>query len=324
MTRRLLAAAAALFFSATLQAQDAYPSRPISMVVGLPPGGVADLIARPLAFAMEKTLKQRVLVENKPGATGAIGTAAVANARPDGYTTLMALSFISITPEAERLFDRKPPYEMNQLAPIALISADPAVLVVRGDAPWKTVKEFVDDAKKRPAKINFGSSGIYSVNQLAMEIFAHAADIKLWHVPYTGVGPAMTALLGGQIDALASGPSAVIGQVKGGRLKALGNWGEKRLEALPEVPTFKELGYDAEFYIWSGLFAPAGTPTAVMTALRNAVRSAVDDADFRNAMAKIQTPISYLDAPEFRKFWDRDAKMLAAAVRRIGRIEEKR
>jgi len=324
MTRRLLAAAAVLFFSAALHAQDAYPSRPISMVVGLPPGGVADLIARPLAFAMEKTLKQRVLVENKTGATGAIGTAAVANAKPDGYTTLMALSFISITPEAERLFDRKPPYEMNQLAPIALISADPAVLVVRSDAPWKTVKDFVDDAKKRPAKINFGSSGLYSVNQLAMEIFAHAADIKLWHVPYTGVGPAMTALLGGQIDALASGPSAVIGQVKGGRLKALGSWGEKRLEALPDVPTFKELGFEAEFYIWSGLFAPAGTPPAVMTALRNAVRSAVEDPDFKNSMAKIRTPISYLDAPEFQKFWDRDAKMLAAAVRRIGRIEDKK
>ncbi|OGA10475.1 MAG: Tat pathway signal protein [Betaproteobacteria bacterium RIFCSPLOWO2_12_FULL_65_110] len=323
MTRYLFAAVLFLF-SAALHAQDTYPSRPISIVVGLPPGGVADLIARPLAFAMEKTLKQRVLVENKVGATGAIGTTAVANAKPDGYTTLLALSFISITPEAERLFDRKPPYEMSQLAPIALISADPAVLVVRADAPWKTAQDFIDDAKKRPAKINYGSSGIYSVNQLAMEIFAHAADIKLWHIPYTGVGPAITALLGGQIEALASGPSAVIGQVRGGRMRALGSWGEKRLQALPDVPTFKELGYDAEFYIWSGLFAPSATPPAVMAVLRNTVRSAVEDPDFRGAMAKIATPISYLDAPEFQAFWDRDAKMLAAAVRRIGRIEGKK
>ena len=323
MTRYLFAAVLFLF-SAALHAQDTYPSRPISIVVGLPPGGVADLIARPLAFAMEKTLKQRVLVENKVGATGAIGTTAVANAKPDGYTTLLALSFISITPEAERLFDRKPPYEMSQLAPIALISADPAVLVVRADAPWKTAQDFIDDAKKRPAKINYGSSGIYSVNQLAMEIFAHAADIKLWHIPYTGVGPAITALLGGQIEALSSGPSAVIGQVRGGRMRALGSWGEKRLQALPDVPTFKELGYDAEFYIWSGLFAPSATPPAVMAVLRNTVRSAVEDPDFRGAMAKIATPISYLDAPEFQAFWDRDAKMLAAAVRRIGRIESKK
>jgi tripartite-type tricarboxylate transporter receptor subunit TctC len=323
MTMRLYAAVL-LLCSATLHAQDVYPSRPVTIVVGLPPGGVADLIARPLAFAMEKTLKQRVLVENKVGATGAIATAAVANARPDGYTTLIALSFISITPEAERLFDRKPPYEMNHLAPIALITADPAVLLVRADAPWKTVQEFVDDAKRRPAKINYGSSGLYSVNQLAVEIFSHAADIKLWHIPYTGVGPAITALLGGQIEALASGPSAVIGQIKGGRLRALASWGERRLDALADVPTFKELGFDAEFYIWSGLFSPAGTPPAVMAVLRNAVRAAVQDPDFKGAMAKIETPISYLDAPEFQKFWDRDAKMLAAAVRRIGRIEDKK
>lgn len=320
---RYFFAAALILFSAAVQAQDVYPNRPITILVGLPPGGVADLIARPLAFAMEKTLKQRVLVENKIGATGAIATAAVANAKPDGYTALLALSFISITPVAERLFNRKPPYEMNQLAPIALISADPAVLVVRNDAPWKTAKDFIDDAKKRPAKINFGSSGIYSVNQLAMEVFAHAADIKLWHVPYNGVGPAIAALLGGQIEALASGPGAVIGHVRGGRMRALATWGEKRLEALPDVPTIKELGYDAEFYIWSGLFAPAATPPAVTAVLRNAVRQAVQDPDFKAVMTKISTPIHYLDAPEFRAFWDRDAKMLADAVNRIGRVESK-
>ena len=321
---RYLVTAVFLLFSAALQAQDAYPSRPISMIVGLPTGGVADLIARPLAYAMEKSLKQRVLVENKPGATGTIGTTFVVNAKPDGYTTLLALAFISIPPEAERLYDRKPPYEMNQLAPIALISADPAVLVVRTDARWKTVKDFVDDAKKRPAKINFGSSGLYSINQLAMEIFAHAADIKLWHVPYKGVGPAMTAILGGQIDALASGPSALYGQIRAGKLRALGSWGHKRLETLPDVPTFKELGYDAEFYVWSGLFAPAGVPAAVMAALRDSVRSAVQDPDFKTAMSKIETPISYLDGPEFQKYWDSDAKRVAAAVRRIGRIEGKK
>jgi tripartite-type tricarboxylate transporter receptor subunit TctC len=213
---------------------------------------------------------------------------------------------------------------MNQLAPIALISADPTVLAVRSDSPWKTVKDFVDDARKRPAKINYGSSGIYGTLHIAMEILAHAADVKLWHVPYTGGGPAVTALLGNQIEALASGPSAIIGHVKGGKLKVLGSWGDRRLESLPDVPTFKELGYEAEFYIWSGLFAPAGTPPSVMTALRNAARSAVRDPDFRNAMAKIETPINYLDAPEFQRFWDRDAKRLAAAVRRIGRIEDKK
>src|SRR5712691_8507133 len=133
-------------------AQDAYPSRPITMVVAFPPGGVADITARPTAFAMEKVLKQRVIIENKPGAAGATGNAYVANARADGYTVLMALSSISVIPEAERLQGNKPPYELAQFAPIALISADPVVLVVRDEAPWKNVREFVHGASSRTTR----------------------------------------------------------------------------------------------------------------------------------------------------------------------------
>ncbi len=323
MQLRIVAMALALLAGPAL-AQDAYPSRPITMIVPFPPGGVADLTGRPTAFAMEKFLKQRIIIENKAGAGGAIGMAATANSKPDGYTIMMALSSISIIPPAERLFDRKPPYEMGQLAPIALISADPTVLVVRSDSPWKTVKDFVDDAKKRPGKINYSSSGIYGTLHMAMEIFASAADIKVFHVPYQGGGPAVTALLGGQVEALASGPSAVIGQIKAGKLRPLATWGDKRLASLPDVPTFKELGYNAEFYIWSGLFAPAGTPAPVLQTLRNAARQAVDNPDFKNAMAKIETPVYYLDAPEFQKFWDKDAKALADAVKRVGKVEEKK
>jgi len=305
-------------------AQDAYPNRHITMVVPFPPGGIADLTGRPTAFAMEKFLKQRIIIENKAGAGGAIGMAYTANAKPDGYTIMMALSSISIIPEAEKLFGRKSPYQMDQFTPIALISADPTVLVVRSDSPWKSVKDLVEDAKKRPAKITFSSSGLYGTLHMAMEMFAQAADIKLWHVPYTGGGPAMNALVGGHVDALASGPAAVIGQIKGGKLRALATWGDKRLAALPEVPTLKELGYDAEFYIWSGLFAPAGTPAPVVAALRNAARLAVEDAEFKAIMAKIETPIHYLDAPEFQKFWDKDATMLSAAVKRVGKVEDKK
>jgi len=321
---RLASAVLALCFAAAANAQSAFPTHPITMVVPFPPGGVADLTGRPTAYSMEKALKQRVLIENKAGAGGAIGMAAVANAKPDGYTLLMALSSISIIPEAEKLFDRKSPYEMKQLAPIALISADPTVLVVRADSPWKTAKDFVEDAKKRPGKITYSSSGIYGTLHMAMEIFAHASGTKLWHVPYTGGGPAVTALLGGHVDALASGPSAVIGHLKGGKLRALGSWGDKRLASLPDVPTFKELGYDAEFYIWSGVFAPAATPPAILQTLRAAVKQAVQDPEFKSAMAKIETPVNYLDAPEFQKFWDKDARVLGEAVRRIGRVEDKK
>jgi tripartite-type tricarboxylate transporter receptor subunit TctC len=250
--------------------------------------------------------------------------AAAANARPDGYTILMALSSISIIPEADKLFGRPPAYQMKQLAPVALVTADPTVLVVPADSPWKSVKDFVEDAKKRPGEIAFSSSGVYGTLHMAMEIFANAADIKLKHVPFNGGGPALTALLGNHVQSLASGPGPVIPQIQAGKLRALATWGEKRLEALPDVPTFQELGYkDVVFYIWSGLYAPAGTPEPVMKVLRDTMKKVVEDPDFKSAMEKLQTPVAYLDAPEFQKFWDKDAAMLAAAVQKVGKVEEK-
>jgi tripartite-type tricarboxylate transporter receptor subunit TctC len=164
---------------------------------------------------------------------------------------------------------------------------------------------------------------VYGTLHVAMEIFANAAGIKLFHVPYQGGGPAVTALLGGQVEALASGPAAAIGQIKGGKMRALASWSTERLKLLPDIPTFKELGYDAEFYIWSGLFAPAATPAPVVDRLREAVREAATSEEFKSAMDKVQTPVSYLDAPEFRKYWERDAARLKVALEKIGKVEEK-
>jgi len=305
-------------------AQDAYPSRPITMVIAFPPGGVTDVTARPTALAMERALKQRVIVENKPGAAGATGNAYVANSRPDGYTVLMALSSISVIPEAERLQGNKPPYELAQFAPIALISADPVVLVVRDQAPWKNVREFVADARNRPAKITYSSSGIYGALHMPFTLLEHATGTTLWHVPYNGGGPALQALLGSHVDVTVGGPAIMIGQIKAKRLRPLASFGDKRLASLPDVPTLKELGIDAEYFIWSGLMAPAGTPPAIQQTLRDAVRQAVQDPDFKTAMAKVETPVAYLDAPEFRKFWDADAKKLAETVKRIKPVEQKR
>jgi tripartite-type tricarboxylate transporter receptor subunit TctC len=304
------------------QAQDAWPTKPLNMIVAFPPGGVADIVGRPLAVAMEKNLRQPVIVVNRPGAGGATGTASVAKAAPDGYTILMALSSISIFPVSDRINGRQPAYEMKEFAPIALVTADPTVLVVRADGPYRTLKDFVDAAKANPGKINYSSSGVYGTLHVAMEIFANAAGIKLFHVPYQGGAPAVTALLGGQVEALASGPAAAIGQIKGGKMRALASWGAKRLELLPDIPTFRELGYDAEFYIWSGVFVPAQTPPAIVARLREAVREAASSAEFRSAMAKVETPVSYLDAPEFQKYWDNDARRLAAALEKIGKVEE--
>ncbi len=322
--RRRLALALALFglSIATAFAQEKFPDRPITIVAPFPPGGIADLTARPVAAAMEKILKNPVVVVNKTGAAGAVGMSFVANSKPDGYTLLMALSSISIIPEADKLFDRKPAYTVDQLVPLALFSADPTILVVGANHPWKSVKDLVADAKKRPGAISYSSSGIYGTLHMAMEMFAHAAGIKLNHVPYGGAGPALTAVLGGHQDMLASGPAVVIPHVKAGKLRALAGWGAKRVASMPDVPTFKELGYDIEFYIWAGMFAPKGTPEAIMKKLRETMKQVVQEPEFKDAMAKLETPIAYMDAPEFQKFYERDAKMLAEATRRVGRIEE--
>ena len=311
-------------FSLATAAQEAYPAKPVTMIVPFPPGGVADIVGRPLASMMEKTLRQPVVVVNRTGAGGAVGMAAVAKSAPDGYTILMGLSSISIFPVSDRINGKLPPYEMADFAPIALITADPTVLVVRADSPWRTLKEFVATSKAYPGTVNYSSSGVYGTLHVAMEIFANAAGIKLFHVPYQGGGPAVTALLGGQVHALASGPAAAIGQIKGGKMRALASWSTKRLDLLPEIPTFKELGYDAEFYIWSGVFAPAATPAPIVARLREAVREAANSPDFRGAMGKVSTPVSYLDAPEFKKYWDADAARLKVALETIGKVEEKK
>ena len=325
--RGVVVVALALILTLALSAgaQEPYPSRPITLVAPFPPGGVADLTARPVAAAMEKVLKNPVGVVNKTGAAGAVGMQFVATSKPDGYTLLLALSSISIIPEADKIFDRQPAFTVDQFAPIALISADPTILVVRAESPWKTAKEFIEDAQKRPGQISYSSSGIYGTLHMAMELLSHAAGIKLRHIPTPGAGPALTAILGGHVDALASGPAVVIPHIKSGKLRALAGWGDKRVAALPEVPTFKELGYpDAEFYIWAGLFAPRGTPEPVLARLRDAARAAVAEPEFKSAMDKLETPIVFKQGQEFQRFFEADAQRLAEGVRKVGRVEDKK
>jgi tripartite-type tricarboxylate transporter receptor subunit TctC len=322
---RCVVAMVVLAVTAGLSGADEYPARPITIVAPFPPGGVADLTARPVAAAMEKVLKNPVGVVNKTGAAGAVGMQYVATSKPDGYTLLLALSSISIIPEADKVFDRPPAFTVDQFAPIALISADPTVLVVRADAPWKMAKELIDDAKKRPGQISYSSSGIYGTLHMAMELLSHAAGIKMRHIPTAGAGPALNAILGGHVDALASGPSVILPHIKSGKLRPLAGWGAQRIASLPDVPTFKELGFpDAEFYIWAGLFAPRGTPEPNLAKLREASRAAVNDAGFKGAMEKLETPIVFKQGDEFQKFFDADAKRLADGVRRVGKVEEKK
>ncbi len=320
--RAAFAAIGAITIAATvpiLHAQEPYPSRPITMIVPFPPGGVADTVGRPVAEALARLLGQPVVVENKAGAGGGVGMAQVARARPDGYTLLMALSSVTIIPEADKILERSPMYQLNQLVPIARFTADPTVLVVRADSPWKTAREFMTYAKSKPGALTFGSSGNYGTMHVPIEMLKQESGTFMVHVPYTGAGPAVVGLLGGQVDALATGPSTIVQHVKSGRLRALAHWGEGRLAALPDVPSLKELGYPIGFSQWAGLFAPAGTPEPVIARLREAAGKAAEDDRVVRTILTAGTPMQYQDAPDFARFVAADAATMAGVVKRIGK-----
>ena len=303
-------------------AQPAWPTRNLLMIVPFPPGGQGDLAARPIAAAFERILGQPCIVENRGGAGGAVGNAAVARAEPDGYTLLMTLSSLAVLPEADRLFGRKPAYDVGQLDPIGRVLADPTLLAVPASAPWRSVDDFVRDAKQKPDTIPYGSSGPYGTLHVSMEMFAKAADIRLVHVPYRGAGPALNALLGGQIQALASAPGVLRPHVEAGTVRVLANWGGARVPSFPDVATFRELGYpDVEFYIWAGLFAPKGLPQPVRARLAEALRTAMAEPEVLKTFETAGSPPAYQDPDAFAQFVAADSARLIEATRRIGKVE---
>ncbi|MBX9711463.1 MAG: tripartite tricarboxylate transporter substrate binding protein [Xanthobacteraceae bacterium] len=328
--RDLLKAAAALSLSQLAipivrraNAQAAWPARTITMIVPFPAGGQADLAARPTSLALERILGKPVIVDNRAGGGGgSVGNGAAARAEPDGYTLLMTLSSLAVLPEADRLFGRPVSYEVSQFAPVARVLADPTMLTVPASAPWKTVQEFIKDAKKRPGEIPYGSSGPYGTLHVAMEMFAASAGIKLLHVPFRGAGPALTGLLTGTVQAVATAPGTVRAQVDDGKMRVLACWGAQRVASFPDVPTFQEIGYkDVEFYIWAGLFAQQALPEPIMTKLREAMKEAVLSPEVKKTFEAAGSPVAYLDAPDFAKFVDTDSTRLIAAVKKIGKVE---
>ena len=251
-------------------AQDVFPARAITMIVPFPPGGVADVTGRPTAAAMEKIVKQPVVVSNRPGAGGAVGNAAVANAKPDGYTILMALSSVSVIPAADALFDRKPAYALDQLAPIALVTADPTILAVHPSLPAKSVKELVALAKAKAGQLSFSSSGIYGALHMPMEMFLHAAKLKMRHVPTDGwrTGHHRRARWPRRDDCRRPGSDQPhVKSGKTGPTRELGAQAPRR--SFPDVPTFKELGYDIEYYDLGRHLRPEGDAENVTKVLRD-------------------------------------------------------
>jgi tripartite-type tricarboxylate transporter receptor subunit TctC len=314
------AAAAAGLVAGSAQAQQAYPTKAITLVNPFPPGGAADVVGRPLAAALEPIIKQAVVMETKAGAAGQVGAQHVANAKPDGYTLLVHIVSISGFAEVDKLFGRTPKFTRADFIPIARLTSGPMVLLVNDQQPYKTIKDLVDDAKKRPDAIVFSSSGLYGALHLPTALFMKAAGIQMRHLPTNGGGPALTAILGNNSQVLVSSIAAASGQIKAGKLRALAGFGAKRAASLPDVPTLKESGYDVEFSLWVGLFAPKGTPAPVITRLRETTKQAVATPQFNTIIKGIGDEVAYLDQPEFAKFWDEDAKRVESAVHSIGRV----
>jgi len=320
--RSFLAGTAALAVAGPVRAQENFPSHAITIINAFPPGGANDIVTRPLASAMEPILKQPVVIETKAGAAGQVGAQVAASAKPDGYTLLSHNTGLSGYAEVDKMFGRPVKTSRSDFIPLARLIADPCVLLVNDQQPYKTLKDFVDDARKRPDAIVYSSGGLYGATHLPMAMLEKAAGgLKLRHLPTNGGGPAITAILGNNAQATAQSVSASLTHIKAGKLRALASFGAKRSKALPDVPTLKELGYDVEYYLWVGIFAPKGTPANITTVLRSAIDKAAHAPPFTTAISNLGQELAYLDGPDFQKFWDIDGKRVDEAVKAIGRVQ---
>ncbi len=305
----------ALFVPSALRAQATWPTQPLSFVVGYAAGGGADIVARELAHLMTPLLGQQVIVENKGGAAGAIGARFVSNAKPDGYTIFYAVGTNVVTnPHVLKASIDT----LKGLVPIIQTTDYQYVLAVNPNVPANNVKELIALAKKEPGKLTFSSSGVGGNNHLAGALFAEAAGIDITHAPYKGTGPALMDVISGVITMNFSSLPPAVSQIKGGRLKALAVTGNKRVSALPDVPTLKEQGVDVAVTGWHGLFAPPKTPDAILDRLHKETAIAMKDSKYTEALAKdgLELPPARSRA-EFAKyvedehaFWGKKLKAL--------------
>ncbi|HVZ13282.1 MAG TPA: tripartite tricarboxylate transporter substrate binding protein [Bauldia sp.] len=315
------AASASALATGAAFAADAYPSHAITIVNAFPPGGANDIVTRPIAAAMEPILKQPVVIETKAGAGGQVGAQVAASAKPDGYTLLSHNNGISGYAEVDKLFGRKPKTTREDFIPLGRLVADPILMLCNAQQPYKTLKDLVDDAKKRPGAIIYSSGGLYGATHLPVALFEKATGIpKMRHLPTNGGGPAVTALLGNNAQISTQTTSATLQHIKSGKLRALASFGGTRSKVLPDVPTLKELGYNVEYYLWVGLFAPKGTPANIVAILDKAIGQAANSDQFKTTIGNIGLEPGYLDAAGFATFWAADAKNADEAVQLIGRV----
>ncbi len=308
--------------STCLFAQGSFPNKPVTLIVPFPAGGIADLSARALKASLEKALGQTVLIQNRPGASGAIGAAAVANAAPDGYTWMYTLSSIASVPEQAVLNGQKPPFQLEQFVPVARVTVDVVALVVPADSPYKTYQDFTAALRANPKAMTYSSSGNYGISHFPAEMLLAATQTEARHIPYAGGAPMLTALMGGQVDFNVPVRTLALPHVQSGRLRYLAMYGAKRWSQAPEVPTLAELGVPIEFVPWTGVFAPAGTPADAVEVMRKALRAAAQDSQFTETVSKSSAgEIAYLDGAELEAFWKADLARTSVTIQRIGRVQ---
>jgi tripartite-type tricarboxylate transporter receptor subunit TctC len=310
MLRRILVLALALL-AAAAHAQEPYPSRPVRIVVPFPPGGSSDNVTRVLAERLAPQLGQPVIVDNRGGAAGTIGAQAAQTAKPDGYTLLMAPTAVfAITPHL-----RKVPYDpVNGFDTVALLATAPSIAVVHKDSPMRSIADFIAAAKKHPGKLTFGSAGPGSITQLYGEVLKQRGGIDILHVPFKGSADAMTALLGGQVDLIID--PVALGQARAGAVRAIAIFGDRRIAELPDVPTIAQAGHDIDLPSWFGLFAPKGTPPAVVARLSADVAKVLRDPEAEQKLLKFNLIPAYLDAAAFAKKLKQDDGVLAEVIRK--------
>lgn len=314
MRFKTLVAAAALALAATGAAfAQAYPSKPVRMVVAYPPGGATDVIARKLAQKLTDQTGQSFFVENKAGATGTIGTAFVANAPADGHTLLVIENTYSIYPY---VFNTLPFDHAKALKPISGLYMVPVLLAAKTDAA-SSLADIVARGKAAPDTITFGTGGAGSAPHFAAERFQQVADVQFRHIPYKGAGDAMTGLVGGQIDLMFVSTPSAAAQIKGGRIRALAISGEARAPGLPDVPTFKEAGFGGYAgYSWTGVAAPAGTPAEVVARLQSEVQKALAAPDMIEFAATMSATTGPQTPEAFSKLITEETAMWAPVAAR--------
>lgn len=292
---------------------DAYPTKPVELVVPASAGGGTDALARAFAEAAKNHFPQPFVVNDKPGASGVVGMSDVLNGKPDGYKVSVVIAELVILPHLGLS-----KFTYADFQPIARLNADPAAITVRTEAPWNTIEEFLAEAKAKPGDMKVGNSGNGSIWHLAAAGLEDKAGVKFNHVPYQGAAPGVVALLGGHIDAVAVSPGEVAAHVQGGKLKMLAVMADQRLKAFDKVPTLKERKIDLSIGTWRGLAVHKATPPEIATTLRATTRKAADEPMLREQLEKINLGFAYLDAEAFGQAMQRDHEYFKQLVQKLG------